>query len=267
MTATQRMGVILGVVIGLAGAAGTGECVQAETLTVGAAPSLRPAFQEILPMFEREYGTTVRVVYAPSQVQRRQIEKGAAIDVFLPAAAEEIEKLHRKGLTRDGGPRLYAQTSLVLVMSTSSRVMPASFHESLPYQAARIALGDPAMSSLGYITARALAKLDPKYKARFNVLYAPHSGEIVNLVHSGEADAGIVYRVDAINNGEVRIIDEAPAGRHTPIRFGAAVVWTCRDEVLRDAQEFLNFVTSLRIQKLLLKYGFEPVRSTGDPLP
>jgi molybdate transport system substrate-binding protein len=166
-------------------------------------------------------------------------------------------------LTRDGGPRIYAQTSLVLVMSASSRVLPASFHETLPHRDARIALGDPRMSSLGDITDRALAKLVPGYKNRFKLLYAPHSEDIVNLVHSGEADVGIVYRADAINSGQVRIIDEAPAGRHTSVRFGGAVVWTCREAALRDAHEFIDFVTSLRVQKLLLKFGFEPVPSNG----
>lgn len=263
MTARQRVGVAVAFAIGLAGVTLPGEPVQAETLTVGAAPSLRAALAEIVPMFEREHGTTVRVFYAPSQVQRRQIEKGDPIDVFLPAAAEEVEKLHKKGLTLTGNPRVYAQTSLVLVMSTFSRVMPASFHESIPNPGVRIALGDPKLSSLGDITARALAKLDPGYKARFNFLYAPHGEDIVSLIHSGKADVGIVYRVDAINNAEVRIIDEAPAGRHTPVRFGGAVVSTCREAVLPDAQAFVEFITSLRIQKLLLKYGFDPVTSNG----
>jgi molybdate transport system substrate-binding protein len=85
----------------------------------------------------------------------------------------------------------------------------------------------------------------------------------VNLVHTGLADAGIVYRVDAINNGQVRIIDEAPAGRQTPVQFGQAVVWTCRKESLSVAEEFFNFILSPRIQKLLLKYGFDSVSSTN----
>src|SRR5689334_8201193 len=92
-------------------------CVSA--VAIGrAAHSLKPAFQEIVPMFEKEYGAKVSVVYGPSHTLRRQIEKGAEIDVFLPEAVEEVERLHKKGLTLNGGPRIYAQTSLVLVMSS-----------------------------------------------------------------------------------------------------------------------------------------------------
>ena len=67
---------------------------------------------------------------------------------------------------------------------------------------------------------------------------------------------GIVYRVDAINSGQVSIIDETPAGTDTPVQFGHAVVWTCRKASLTVAEEFLNFIMSPRIRKLLHKYGF-----------
>lgn len=248
-------------VSGLGGFVATGEPVRAETLTVGAAPSLKAAFQEIVPMFEKEYGATVHVLYGPSQAMRRQIEQGAPIDVFLPAAVEEVEKLHAKGLTLNGAPRIYAQTSLVLVMSAASRAIAVSLHDALPNRATRIALSDPQTSSLGAVTARALTKLDPAYKSRFNLLYAQQNEDLVNLVHMGKADVGIVYRVDAITNGQVRIIDEAPAGNHTTVRFGEAVVWTCRPASLGAANEFADFMASPRIQKLLLKYGFDPVPS------
>src|SRR5579884_1100992 len=117
--------VFFGGLTGLASA----EPVPAETLTVAAGHSLKAAFQEILPMFEKEYGATVEVVYGPSQTLRREIEKGAPIDVFLPEAVDEVEKLHKKGLTVDGGPRIYAQTSLVLVTSVASQAIAISFHE------------------------------------------------------------------------------------------------------------------------------------------
>ncbi|OLC42347.1 MAG: molybdate ABC transporter substrate-binding protein [Nitrospirae bacterium 13_1_40CM_4_62_6] len=264
MAGILKFSMAMAVVSGLAGIVGTVERVQAETLTIGAAHSLKAPFDEILPMFEKEYGATVRVVYGPSKTLGRQIEKGAPIDVFLSEGVEEVEKLQKKGLTLNGGLRIYAQTSLVLVMSAASPATSISFRDALPNRATRIALGDPKTSALGEITARALTKLDPAYKHRSNLLHAQHSDDIVNLVHTGGADVGVVYRVDAINSGHVRIIDEAPAGTDTPVQFGQAVVWTCRNASLSVAEEFFDFIMSPRIQKLLLHYGFDSVPSNGS---
>jgi molybdate transport system substrate-binding protein len=263
MTGFRIFSVAMVFVSGLGGVVATEDRVQAETLTVGAAHSLKGAFQDIVPMFEKEYGVTVQVVYGPSQTLRRQIEQGAPIDVFLPEAFEEVEKLQKKGLTINGGPRIFAQTSLVLVMSAASQAISVSFHDVLPNRAIRVALVDPKTSALGEITARALTKLDPAYKDRSRLLHAEHSDDVVNLVRTGQADVGIVYRVDAINSGQMRIIDEAPAGRYTPVQFGEAVVWTCRKESLGVADEFFNFIMSPRIQKLLHKHGFDSVQSNG----
>lgn len=249
---------------GLVFAVTNGGYAQAETLTVGAPPSLRPVFSEILPMFEKEYGASVKVVYSPSKTLSRQIEKGAQIDVFLAAGIDEVEHLHKKGLTLNGAPRVYAQTSLVLVMASDSPATLVSFHDALPNQATRIALGDPRTSSLGDVTARALTRLIPTYvKSHSHIVHASHSEDIMDLIHSGKADVGLVYRVDAINGGQVRISDEAPVGTYMPVQFGHAVVWTCREKARGMAKEFSDFLMSPRIQKLLLNYGFEPISVNG----
>jgi molybdate transport system substrate-binding protein len=262
MAGIRGFSMAIAVVGGLLGVMATGGQVQAENLTIGAAHTLKGAFEEIVPMFEKEYGATVSVVYGPSQTLRRQIEKGAPIDVFL-SAAEEIEKLQKKGLTLNGGLRTYAQTSLVLVMSATSQALQVSLHDVLVNRGARIAVGDLETSALGIITARALRKFDPAYRDHFHLLHAQHE-EIVNLVHTAVADLGIVYRVDAIHNsGQVRIIDETPGGAYTPIQFGQAVVWTCRDAARQVAEDFFDFIASARIQKLLLKYGFDSAPSTN----
>ena len=214
-------------------------------------------------MFEKEYDASVNVVYTASKTLSRKIEQGAPIDVFLAAGVDEIEHLHKKGLTLYGGPRIYAQTSLVLVMSTDPQATLVSFHDALPNRTTRIALGDPQTSSLGDITARALTKLNPTYRNRSQILYALHSEDIIHLIHAGKADVGLVYRVDAINGGQVRISDETPAGKYVPVQFGQAVVWTCRETARGIAKEFSDFLMSPRIQKLLIKYGFDPVPSNG----
>jgi molybdate transport system substrate-binding protein len=226
-------------------------------LTVVAPPSLRPAFSEILPMFEREYDAVVHIVYTPSKTLLRQVEKGAPIDVFLSAGVEEVEYLHKKGLTLNGRPRIFAQTSLVLVMSSDSRETMISFRDALANRTTRIALGDPETSYLGEVTARVLTKLSPTYKSRSNILYAPHSEDIMDLIRTGKADVGLVYRVNTVDSEYVRISDETPIGTSVQIQLGQAVVSTCRASLRSVADQFSDFLMTTHVQKLLIKYGFE----------
>src|SRR4030095_12248443 len=160
MVIIRRFSIVLGIVGGLAGVIGLNGPVQAETLSVAAGHRLKAPFQEILPIFEQEYGVRVHAVYGPSQTLRQQIEKGAPIDVFLPESVEEVQRLHRKGLTLNGGPRIYTQTSLVLVMSTASQATAVSFHDALPNRRIRIAVADHQTSALGEITDSAITTLD-----------------------------------------------------------------------------------------------------------
>jgi molybdate transport system substrate-binding protein len=241
------------IAIGLTGIVATGAQAQAETLNIAAAYSLKPVFNEIITMFEKEYGVPVHVEYGSSQTLGRQIENGEPVDVFFPASYEEVEKLYKKGLTLKRKPRIFAQTSLVLVMSSASVASSISFHDVLPNRV-RIALGDPKTSVLGEITARTLTTAS-------NLIYGQHSMDVMSLITTRRADVGIIYRSDAINSGQMRIIDETPAGKYTSIKLGEAMVWTCREASLDNAEEFLDFMVSPRIQKLLLKHGFDPVSS------
>jgi molybdate transport system substrate-binding protein len=261
MTVTLRCTLAMGLIGGIVGLLGTGRPVLAEALTIAASHSLKPAFHEIVPMFEQEYGVTVEMVYGPSHTLRHHIEQGAPIDVFLPESLEDIEKLEKKALTIHGKPRIYAASSLVLVMSAASLATPISFQEALPNRGTRVALVNPKTSAVGAVTARVLHKINPAFKAGSNFVFGEHTEDVVNFVDSGKADAGIVHRVDAIGNGRLRIIDEAPFGKQTSVQFGEAIVSTCREASLEAAQEFVDFMMSPRIQMLLLKYGFDTTPS------
>jgi molybdate transport system substrate-binding protein len=179
--------------------------------------------------------------------------------VFLSESWQEVETLHQKELTLFGGPLQYAQTSMVVVMSSASTATVVSLSEASSHGALRVALVDPKASSVGAIAAKALKQMDPVAHHHARLIPAPNTDEVVRLVSAGKADVGIVYRADAINSGLVRIIDEAPAGHSIPVVFGQAVVSTCREASRQAAQQFTNFMMSPRIQKLLLKYGFDAV--------
>jgi molybdate transport system substrate-binding protein len=261
----RRLTLLAGVVTLLAAVLGTDRPARAESesLTVGAPHSLRAAFNEILPMFEREYGVPVHVVYTPSKTLLRQVEKGAAIDVFVAAGVEEVDYLYKKGRTLNGRPRVFAQTSLVLVMSAESTATSVSFRDALADHGTRIALGNPETSYLGEVSVRELTKLSPAYARRAHLTYAAHSEEILHLITTGKADVGLVYRANLMNSGDVRISDELPIGRNVSIQFGQAVVSNCRPSMRNAAEQFSDFLMQHRIQMLLVEHGFDLPR--GGP--
>ncbi len=220
---------VLVFIVGVTSVTAWGEPTQTASLTVESAPSLEAVFQNIIPMFEQDLGVKVHIVYGPSKTRRRQIEKEEPIDVFFSDGVEDVEKLHKEGLTLNGKPRVYAQTSLMFALSAAFPAMAISFHDHdvLRERGVRITVGDPNTSALGDITARALGKLDPAYKNHFSLLYGRDGKDSVNLVRTEKADEGIVFHADAINGGQVRII--ASGGTYPPVLFGQAVAWTCRD--------------------------------------
>ncbi|HKT33624.1 MAG TPA: molybdate ABC transporter substrate-binding protein [Nitrospira sp.] len=235
---------------------------QSESLTIAAANSLRDALRSLLPAFESQHPeVNVRVIYGPSQSLRKQIEEGAPVDVFLPSLAEEIDQLDTKGLIIQGTKRIYAGTSLVLI---TGPVLPAPVRSiedlrSIPVQ--RIAIGDPKTSSVGKVAVQFLkfANLDRRLKSQY--VYGEHSRAVLDLVATGEAEIGVVYRTDAVTDNRVRILDAAPAESHSPIKYGIVIVWTARN--ISAAGDFIEFLLSSRTQDELKKYGFD---QAGDKI-
>jgi molybdate transport system substrate-binding protein len=235
---------------------GDGHADHPRTLTIAAANSLKDALREILPIFEKDRGTVeVKVVWGPSQTLRDQIAQGAPIDVFLPSSIEEIDQLEKKQLTLPGTKHIYAETALVLITQAALPARVSSLSDLPGSDVRRIAVGDPKTSSVGKFAAQVLknTRVDADLKSRY--VYAEHSGAVLNLVAAGEAEVGLVYRTDAINNKKVQILAEAPPDTHAPIVYALATVWTSQNPSL--ARQFGEFMLMPKIQDILKTYGFE----------
>jgi molybdate transport system substrate-binding protein len=235
---------------------GTGHADHPRTLTIAAANSLKDALRAILPIFERDQGNVeVKVVWGPSQTLRDQIAQGAPIDVFLPSSIEEINQLEKKELTLKGTKRVYAETAMVLITQTALPARVSSLSDLPGSDVRRVAIGDPKTSSVGKFAAEVLknTRLDNDLKSRY--VYAEHSGAVLNLVATGEAEVGLVYRTDAINNKKVQILAEAPPDTHAPIVYALATVWTSKNP--SPARHFGEFMLAPKIQEILKTYGFE----------
>jgi molybdate transport system substrate-binding protein len=249
---------LLGVLFIFIGMTASVSAEPSETLTIAAANSLREALRNVLPLFEAQHpNINVRVVYGPSQTLRDQIAQGAPVDVFLPSLFEEIEQLEKKGLIIQGTKRVYAGTTLVLITNTTLPAPIGVIQDLHKTPIRRIAVGDPKTASVGKVAAQFLksSDLEPRLKSQY--VYGEHSKAVLDLVANGEAEIGVVYRTDVISNPKVRIIDTAPVGSHSPIRYGVATVWTSRN--ISAAKDFIDFLSTSDVHIQLEKYGFDRV--------
>lgn len=72
-----------------------------------------------------------------------------------------------------------------------------------------------------------------------------------------EADAGIVYKTDAILNDNVKIVAEFPADSYTPVTYPIAII---KDSKNTDAsQKFIDFLFTDDAKTIFEKYGFTPM--------
>jgi molybdate transport system substrate-binding protein len=198
-------------------------------------------------------------VYAPSQTLRDQIAQGAPVDVFLPSLLEEIDDLGKKSLLVEGGKRIYAGTSLVLITNSALPAPVGSIQDLETIPLRRLALGDPQTASVGKVAAQFITytKLDKRLRPQY--LYGENSRGVLDLVAAGEAELGLVYRTDAVSNKKVRIVDTIPPASHTKIQYGAGIAWSSRN--ISGARNFIDFLLTSRVQAQLQEHGFDRVDS------
>jgi molybdate transport system substrate-binding protein len=202
--------------------------VHAQTdLLVFEASSLKDAFAKLIPRFEREHpGVKVVANAAGSQELRAQIEHGAAADVFASADRRQMDTLITKGLAVS--PVVFACNEPVVVVRPALATAIKTLAD-LP-QAERIVVGAPEVP-IGAYTAHILAKtgtaLGTDFAARVGekvVSRELNVRQVLAKVSLAEADAGIVYRSDAVAVGpKVRIVP-IPADLNVLAEYPIAVL-------------------------------------------
>ena len=197
------------------------------TLTVFAAASLRDVFGDLRTTFERAHpGVKTQFNFAGSQELRTQIEQGAPADVFASADTRHMDAAHRAGLVQ--APTLFATNAPVIVVPADNPAKLKSLGD-LP-TVKRLVIGAPAVP-IGNYTLQILDKARSQYGADFPkrvqarvVSLEFNVRQVLTKVMLGEADAGIVYRTDALSAGDKVRVVEIPAQLNVLAEYPIATV-------------------------------------------
>lgn len=232
-----------------AGLTGCGAGPRTPSITVFAAASLKPAFTEIGERFRTEHpGIDVEFNFAGSSDLATQLTQGAGADVFASANSTQMDKVVQAGLV-DGAAVPFASNTLVIVTAPGNPHGVRSFADLTGPGLAVVVCQDPV--PCGAAT--------HKVEERTGVAVHPVSEEpdvtdVLNKVTTGQADAGVVYRTEAIHAGDkvatVEFAESAEAVNTYPI---AVLKDAPRSE---PAREFVDLVTGAAGQKILHAAGF-----------
>lgn len=196
-----------------------------EEITVSAASSLVGVLGELAPAYEAANpGVRVRLNLGASSALRVQIERGAGVDLFLAADAASVDSLAARGRIDPRTRRALAGNDLVLVVPVS-RGAGASiirgFADLARPEVRRVALGAPAVP-VGEYARQTLGALGLASALAGKTVLGGSAWQVLAYAASGEVDAGVVYRTDAVSEPRVRVVAVAPAGSHASITYWIA---------------------------------------------
>ena len=224
-------------------------------LLVFAAISLTDAIEEADRAFATRAGFAVRASYGASSLLAKQIEAGAAADVYLAADREWMDYLSARSLIRPGSRRDLLGNELVLIAprdSTLKLKIAPRFDLRGALGGGHLATGDPDSVPAGMYARAALLKLGAWQAVSDRLVRAENVRAALAYVARGEAPLGIVYQTDALSEKRVRVVDVFPTDTHPPITYPLALTTRARAQ----AESYVEFLEGDVARQIFVRRGF-----------
>lgn len=226
-----------------------------ETLVlVFAAASLTDALRETASSWERSAGIAVTFNFAASSLLARQIREGAPADLFLSADEAQMDGLEKAGLVEPGTRRSILSNTLVVVVPEDSPLRIASEGDLAGPRVGTLALAEPTSVPVGVYSRRFLERAGFWNVISSKIVPTESARATLAAVGSGNVDAGIVYRTDALVSKKVKVAFEVPAQTGPAISYPFALVKGAPQEAA--ARRFLEHLGSPAARAVFARHGF-----------
>lgn len=212
----------------------------AAEIHVSAAASLSDVLKEIAANYEKGNDDRIVFNFGSSGMLARQIEESAPADLFISADEARMDSLQQKNLI-DPKTRVSLLSNTLVIIGIGDLD-----------QAGRIAIGDPATVPAGTYAREYLQKAGMWDRLQSKLIPLENVRAVLAAVESGDADAGIVYRTDAMTSKHVRVAREIAKGPAISYPFAITTNAESRDAALR----FLLYLQSKPALTLFRRYGF-----------
>lgn len=225
-------------------------------IIVSAAASMQDVLKEIASVYNQKYPQAkITFNFGSSGSLQHQIEQGAPIDLFISAAPQQMDRLEQKELLLEETRQNLVKNQMVLVVSKNDRAID-SFTDLNKQSVEKIALGEPNSVPAGQYAKEILTNLNSIDIIKPKAVYGKDVRQVLNYVATENIDAGIVYRTDALNTQQVKVVATAP-DIYSPVVYPVAVIKDSKNT--QAARQMLQFLFTPEAQAIFKRHGFIPL--------
>jgi molybdate transport system substrate-binding protein len=230
--------------------------LKADEVEVFAAASLTDALKEIAATYEKSGGDKIIFNFAASNTLEMQIKAagGAPADIFFSADEAKMNDLEKSGLVVKESRKDLLSNSLVVVVPTDSTATLTSAKDLADAKFKKIALGQPQSVPAGIYAKDYLEKIGIWTQIEARVIPSESVRAALAAVETGNVEAGIVYKTDALHSKKVKVAFEVPVAEGPVIAYPVALVEGSKHAAA--AKMFLDYLGEPGSLKTFEKYGF-----------
>lgn len=229
---------------------------QTVNLTVSAASSLTDAMNEVAKLYQQQKPEVdITYNFASSGSLQQQIQQGAPVDVFISAAAKQMDALQDKQLLlKDTRTNLLQNQVVLIAPADTNSVNDFADLDNVE----KISIGEPESVPAGKYAKETLTALNLYTKVEPKTVLAKNVRQVLTYVETGNVDAGLVYATDA-QQSKAKVVALAPERSHAPVIYPVAVIKDSQE--LSAAREFVQFLASDEAGEVFERYGFARIEA------
>jgi molybdate transport system substrate-binding protein len=226
--------------------------VLAREVHLSIAASLKDVINELSDSFTRKNpGVKILKNYGASGQLAKQIENGAPADIFISANLEWLEYLKSKKLVDTASFGIFTYNTLVFAGAPGK----ATSMQDLT-RLEKIAIGSPKSVPAGEYATEAITKAGLNKQLEKKLVMAKDVRECLMYAERGEVDGAFVYKTDALQAKQAKILFIVPQVLYTQVTYPKALTVTGAKN--KDAVAFFAYLHGDEAKAVLKKFGFAP---------
>ena len=222
----------------------------ASDVSLSIAASLKEVINELADSYARQNpGVKFLKNYGGSGALAKQVENGVPSDIFISANMEWMDYLKTRKLVDTASIGTFTYNTLVFAGAPGKA---SSMHDLTKLE--KIAIGSPKSVPAGEYAMEAIRKSGLEKQLEKKLVMTRDVRECLMYAERGEVDGGFVYRTDALQAKQAKILFTVPQELYARVTYPMSL--TVAGARSKDAAAFFRYLQSPAARGVLTRHGF-----------